>query len=36
LVALVALFFALVNIKDSFWYKEGISFRPGNQHSNFT
>ncbi len=26
LVALVALFFALVNIKDYFWYKEGISF----------
>jgi glutaredoxin len=25
LVALVALFFALVNIKDYFWYKEGIS-----------
>lgn len=25
-VALVALFFALVNIKDYFWYKEGISF----------
>jgi glutaredoxin len=26
LVALIALFFALVNIKDYFWYKEGISF----------
>ena len=26
LVALVALFFAAVNIKDYFWYKEGISF----------
>lgn len=26
LVALVALIFALVNIKDFFWYKEGISF----------
>ncbi len=25
-VALVALFFALVNIKDYFWYKEGVSF----------
>lgn len=25
LVALVALFFAIVNIKDYFWYKEGIS-----------
>ena len=25
-VAVVALFFALVNIKDYFWYKEGISF----------
>ena len=25
-VALVALFFALVNIKDYFWYQEGISF----------
>lgn len=25
-VALVALFFALVNIKDYFWYKTGISF----------
>ncbi len=35
LVSLIALFFALVNIKDYFWYKEGISFtisdekRPG-------
>ena len=34
-VAVVALFFAIVNIKDYFWYKEGISFtikeeqRPG-------
>lgn len=26
IVALVALFFALVNVKDYFWYKEGISF----------
>lgn len=26
LVALVALFFALVNIKDYFWYKQGVSF----------
>jgi len=26
LVAVVALFFAAVNIKDYFWYKEGISF----------
>ncbi len=26
LVALLALFFALVNIKDYFWYKEGLSF----------
>jgi len=25
-VALVALFFAFVNIKDYFWYKEGLSF----------
>lgn len=25
-VSLVALFFALVNIKDYFWYKEGVSF----------
>ncbi|NMB55296.1 MAG: thioredoxin family protein [Leptolinea sp.] len=25
-VALVALFFSIVNIKDYFWYKEGISF----------
>ena len=25
-VSLVALFFAIVNIKDYFWYKEGISF----------
>jgi glutaredoxin len=25
-VALVALFFALVNLKDYFWYKEGLSF----------
>ncbi len=25
-IALLALFFALVNIKDYFWYKEGISF----------
>lgn len=26
IVALVALFFAAVNIKDYFWYKEGVSF----------
>ncbi len=26
LVALVALVFALINIKDYFWYKEGVSF----------
>jgi glutaredoxin len=26
IVALVALFFALVNLKDYFWYKEGLSF----------
>lgn len=25
-VALLALFFAIVNIKDYFWYKEGVSF----------
>ena len=25
-VALMALFFALINIKDYFWYKEGLSF----------
>lgn len=25
-VAIIALFFALVNIKDYFWYKEGLSF----------
>ncbi|MBN2394787.1 MAG: hypothetical protein JXR84_28915 [Anaerolineae bacterium] len=25
-VALLALFFALINIKDYFWYKEGLSF----------
>ncbi len=25
-IALLALFFALVNIKDYFWYKEGVSF----------
>lgn len=25
-VALIALFFALINIKDYFWYREGISF----------
>lgn len=38
IVALVALFFALVNIKDYFWYKEGVSFtisdkkKPGISH----
>lgn len=26
IIALVAIFFALVNIKDYFWYQEGISF----------
>lgn len=26
LLALIALFFAIVNIKDYFWYKEGVSF----------
>lgn len=26
LVALIALFFAAINIKDYFWYKEGVSF----------
>jgi thiol-disulfide isomerase/thioredoxin len=26
LVAIVALFFAIINIKDYFWYKEGLSF----------
>jgi thiol-disulfide isomerase/thioredoxin len=26
LIALLALFFALINIKDYFWYKEGLSF----------
>jgi hypothetical protein len=31
-VALVALFFALVNIKDYFWYKEGISFTVDDKH----
>jgi glutaredoxin len=32
IVALVALFFALVNIKDYFWYKEGISFTISDDH----
>ncbi len=31
IVALVALFFALVNIKDYFWYKEGLSFTIDDQ-----
>ena len=31
LVALVALFFALVNIKDYFFYKEGVSFTISDQ-----
>lgn len=31
-VALVALFFALVNIKDYFWYKEGLSFTIADSH----
>jgi thiol-disulfide isomerase/thioredoxin len=31
-VALVALFFALVNIKDYFWYKEGVSFTIDDKH----
>jgi cytochrome c biogenesis protein CcdA/glutaredoxin len=26
LVAVVALFFAIINVKDYFWYKEGVSF----------
>lgn len=26
IVALISLFFAIVNIKDYFWYKEGVSF----------
>ena len=30
-VALVALFFGLVNIKDYFWYKEGLSFTISDQ-----
>jgi hypothetical protein len=25
-VALIAFFFAMINIKDYFWYKEGLSF----------
>ncbi len=31
IVALVAIFFAAVNIKDYFWYKEGISFTISDQ-----
>ncbi len=31
IVAVVALFFALVNIKDYFWYKEGLSFTIDDQ-----
>ncbi|MCL5996248.1 MAG: glutaredoxin family protein [Chloroflexi bacterium] len=31
-VALVALFFAGVNIKDYFWYKEGLSFTIADEH----
>jgi glutaredoxin len=31
-VALVALFFALVNIKDYFWYKQGLSFTIDDKH----
>jgi cytochrome c biogenesis protein CcdA len=31
-VALVALFFAVVNIKDYFWYKEGLSFTIDDRH----
>ena len=31
IVALVALFFAAVNIKDYFWYKEGVSFTIGDE-----
>lgn len=31
-VALVALFFAVVNIKDYFWYKEGLSFTIADEH----
>jgi len=33
LVAMIALFFALVNIKDYFWYKEGISFTIADEKS---
>lgn len=31
-VALLALAFALINIKDYFWYKEGVSLTIGDQH----
>ncbi|MCX6055815.1 MAG: hypothetical protein NTZ74_13065 [Chloroflexi bacterium] len=31
-VAVVALFFALINIKDYFWYKEGLSFTIDDKH----
>jgi len=34
IVALIALFFALVNIKDYFWYKEGISFTIADNHKS--
>jgi thiol-disulfide isomerase/thioredoxin len=33
LVALIALFFALVNIKDYLWYKEGVSFTIADEKS---
>jgi thiol-disulfide isomerase/thioredoxin len=33
-IAVVALFFAAVNIKDYFWYKEGLSFTIGNQQKS--
>jgi cytochrome c biogenesis protein CcdA/glutaredoxin len=32
LVALIALVFGLVNLKDYFWYKEGVSFTISNKH----
>jgi thiol-disulfide isomerase/thioredoxin len=32
LVSLVAMVFGLVNLKDYFWYKEGVSFTISNKH----
>lgn len=32
IVALVSLFFAIVNIKDYFWYKEGVSLTIADEH----